>query len=135
MYDVKLWVMADCRTPGETRKKYAYWLECNGRHVEDSGEITATWNGTILEAIVKGLERIRANCSVTICTGNGWILNMIENNLEKWAENDFRNYKGDEIANADKWRKIQQYARSIRLLGKRLEVDDKELMKRCGNMI
>lgn len=132
MFEVKLYVYVDALDPHKSKKEYTYCLECNGKKLKGSGIAYETWHGAQLEAMVKGLGRLTENCTVTIYSEDKWVLNMINHELQKWSENGFKNYKGDEIANAEKWRKIQQRSRSARLLTCAVEPHDKDyLISQC----
>jgi len=54
------------------------------------------------------LMRMNQACEIHIHTENTYILNMMENNLESWAENGFISSKGTPLENQEEWKKLWQ---------------------------
>lgn len=131
MYKVDIFIRVNQRDPRVTYKEWSYCLEYKGRRLIDSGESHDSWNGANLQAITEALSRLTQSCDVTIHTEDKWLCNMAANNLEKWAENDFKNYKGEQISHAEKWRLFLQKSRTNRILMLPVELEDhKEIERR-----
>lgn len=105
---VNIYIAVDSRNTRKSKKKYGYVLELKDnpdtRH--GFGEIEATYNGTTLKAINEALGRLNQSCEVHIHTENGFIANMIENNLDTWAGTDFKTKKGKSVENQEEWKKL-----------------------------
>lgn len=65
----------------------------------------------VLEVICKALERMKEPCEIHLYTEDVYVLNMIDNCLEKWKANGFRTSKDKLVKNEDLW---QQYDRVSR---------------------
>lgn len=53
------------------------------------------------------LDRLNRSCEVYIHTEDHFVLRMLENNLEKWAENNYMGSKGP-IKHAELWEEIYE---------------------------
>ena len=93
-----------------SEKMYGYVLECKIRGEpitrEGFGETTGTRNGATMQATAEALSRLTKPCEVTIYTQNTFIKNMYGVCLKDWAEKDFCNSQGKEIANRELWERI-----------------------------
>jgi len=101
--------------PASTRKckkRYGFVLECIINEIPHTrdwfGECEETYNGAVLRAINEALMRMNQACEIHIHTENTYILNMMENNLESWAENGFISSKGTPLENQEEWKKLWQ---------------------------
>lgn len=138
MDKVDLWVWEDNKSPKETPKSYACSLETirQGRSVRKAweGERNASWHGLVLYAIAEGLERFRLNAEVTIRSSNKWVLDRIDQNLEEWEKNGFKTKKGEEIKNADLWKRIAKRRHMLLIRTKYMGAEDSvELMRHTIN--
>lgn len=66
----------------------------------------STWNEGILQAFVSALGRLKSPCEVHLYTQNRTILDLFDNNLDKWMQTGYRNSRGQEIRNAQLWRQL-----------------------------
>lgn len=110
MQRVDIYIETDNTSPRAMPRKYGYVLECelHGRTVtrEGFGQTEGTYNQSVLTALAAALERLREPCEIHIHSNNRFILNMVDNNLGKWAAGGFVNGKGDPIANREQWEKV-----------------------------
>ena len=93
-----------CINPVSTRKskkRYGYVLECvidEIPHTKDKfGECEETYNKATLMVINEALSRMNQPCEIHLHVENTYILNMMENNLDLWSRNGFKNSKGREF--------------------------------------
>ena len=107
---VNIYIATDSKNTRKSKRKFGYVLECelagNPYTKEGFGEVETTYNGAILIAINKALERLNFCCEVHIHTENGFVANMIENNLDTWAGADFKTKKGKPVVNQEEWKKL-----------------------------
>ena len=66
----------------------------------------STWNEIILMTFISALTRLNRPCELHLYSQNKAVLDLIENNLESWKENRFRNSKGEPIRNAKLWEEL-----------------------------
>lgn len=108
MYRVDIYIGIDSANTRKSKRSYGYVLEClkNGepKTVKGFGETESTYHETNLIAINEAMERLNQSCEVHIHTGDKFILNMMEHNLERWAANDFKTSKGRPVESEDQWR-------------------------------
>ena len=71
-------------------------------------EVDETWNGAILQAFIKALSKMNRNCEIHLYTQNKVILDMIDNNMDTWKKNGYRNSRGTPIRNAQLWEKLAE---------------------------
>lgn len=65
-----------------------------------------TYHRATIVTITKALERIKPGRTVVIHSDNRFVLDMIQNNLRDWIENDFQDKKGNLIKNAEEWKSM-----------------------------
>lgn len=110
MFEVHIYVTQDSANTRKTKRNYGYVVECKikgePRTVEGFGQTKSTYHETSLIAINKALERLNQSCEVHIHTEDRFVLNMLENNLERWAYNDFKTTKGKSVESEEEWRKL-----------------------------
>lgn len=110
MKRVNIYIATDSKNTRKSKRKFGFVLECelagNPFTKEGFGEAESTYNGITLIAINKALERLNQCCEVHIHIENGFIANMIENNLDNWAGTDFKTKKGKPIENQDEWKRL-----------------------------
>lgn len=117
---VNIYIETDTVFPRSSEKHYGYVLECylNGLPYtrEGFGSMTGTFNEAILTAVKEALNRIKTRCEVHLYTRNSYILDMLDKNLDRWAEAGFVGAKGQQIKNADIWRGIYEASRELNLV-------------------
>lgn len=111
MYQVNIYIEIDNASPQVTEKQYAYILECQRRSGEPVtrekfGAITGTYHQATLTALNEAMERINQSCVVRIYSQDMFVLNMIDRNLSRWVATDFKNTRGNPLANWEEWRKF-----------------------------
>lgn len=112
MKTVNIYIGTDCASTRKSKKSYGFVMECfvrgEARTKETFGESEGTFHRVILEVICKALERMKEPCEIHLYTEDVYVLNMIDNYLEKWKANGFRTSKDKPVKNEDLW---QQYHR------------------------
>lgn len=110
MFDVHIYIAQDSANPRKSKKTYGYVCECEIkgelRTVEGYGETESTYHETTLIAINQALGRLNQSCKVHIHTEDKFILNMLTNNLDQWAANDFKSTKDKPVEYEGEWRKL-----------------------------
>lgn len=113
MFEVHIYVTQDSANTRKSKRSYGYVLECKvggePRTVEGFGQTESTYHETSLIAINKALKRLNQSCLVHIHTEDRFVLNMLENNLERWAGNDFKTTKGKPVESETEWRKLWEH--------------------------
>ena len=109
--DIDIYIECSSASPKEKERQYRYLLECRSLpgNTRSGGDfMTGTFNMVTMTALIQALERIKWPCTVYIHCRNEWMLNMISHQLHIWKEKDFRNSKGNLIANAGLWQRITE---------------------------
>lgn len=108
--EVHIYITVDSASTKVTEKWFGYVLECTvtGQIYTKEGfdKIEGTYNQTVLSALVKSMNCLKKSCEVHVHTEDKFILNMLEYNLEKWAEMDFVTSRGKPVANQNEWKRI-----------------------------
>lgn len=108
----EIYIETDSTKPGISKKCYGYVLACKlhgeVRTKEGYGYVEGTYHHAVLTAMVDAIERFVRPCEICIHTEDAYVLNMMENYLDDWVENDFRNSRGKPVNNVDKWRELQE---------------------------
>lgn len=114
MQKVNVFIAIDNISPKPTEKKYGYILECDvkGEAVtrEGYGQTYGSYHKAVLMAIADALERFNKKCNITIHTEDDFVLNMMQKNLHRWAENGFLTTKGKSVANNEEWSRVWSLA-------------------------
>ena len=110
MQRIDIYIETDSTSPRTLARKYSYVLECElrGRPVtrEGFGQTEGTYNQSVLTALTEALARIKQPCEIHIHSGNEFVLNMVDNNLSKWAAGGFVTGKGKPVAKREEWETI-----------------------------
>lgn len=110
MQRVDIYIETDSTSPRPQARKYGYVLECElrGRPVtrEGFGQTEGTYNQSVLTALTEALARIKQPCEIHIHSGNEFVLNMVDNNLSKWAAGGFLSSCGRPVANREEWERV-----------------------------
>lgn len=105
-----IYIETDSKAPRRRSRKYGYVLECivkgETQTKESFGEIEETYHGAMVTALEKALIRFHKPCEITIYAPDGWLLDMLEIQLEKWADADFLNAQGRPISYQKQWMHI-----------------------------
>lgn len=110
MFEVHIYVTQDSANTRKSKRSYGYVLECairgETRTVEGFGQTESTYHETNLIAINQALKRLNQSCEVHIHTEDRFVLNMLQNNLDRWAGNDFKTTKGKPVESEEQWRTL-----------------------------
>lgn len=109
--EIDIYIECDSTSPKEMDRQYRYLLECRsfpGNTRSGGDQLTGTYNMATMTALIRALERIRRPCTIYIHCRNDWMLNMLVHQMQAWIEKDFRNSKGNQIANAGLWQRIAE---------------------------
>lgn len=112
MYEVHIYIAMDNVSPREAKRNYGYVLECmTSKGIatrEGFGSVRGTYNKAILYAMIQAMSRLNQSCELHIHAENSYVMNMLEHQLSKWAGADFKNKKGEPVANAEEWMQVWQ---------------------------
>lgn len=73
---------------------------------------SATKNGRSIENLVNALKRLKKPCNVIVKTDSAYLYGPIMNQwAQKWAQEDWKNAKRQDIANAEIWK---EYIKSLK---------------------
>ena len=116
MHDVDIFVDISSHSLRSAPRIYGCVLSCKrlGKApatLEIFGSCQGTYHHCFLEAIIAALGRMNRPSSICIHGPDDYVLNMIEHNLNKWAENSFRDSKGCPVKDADAWRQAWELLR------------------------
>lgn len=108
MYEVHIYIETDSVSPRRMERWYGYVLEYEtktGRPITREGfkKITGTYHQATLQAMNAALGRLTKDCELYIHTPDEFVVDMVENNLETWAECGFINRRGQPVANQEEW--------------------------------
>ena len=112
-----LYIEVDSVATKETQKHYGFVIETvirgNTYTVEGFGTCFGTYHKAVLDALANALERYKRPCEVTIHSQDSFVLSMIEQNLQQWAESDFLNSKGRPVKNQEEWRRVHEKSQGM----------------------
>ena len=110
MFEVHIYIGVDSISAKASEKWFGYVLECqiSGRTEtrEGFGRTEGTYHQATLVAMTKAMERLNQSCEVYLHTEDGFVLNMLENNLDRWAASGFLTTKGKPVANQEEWMQL-----------------------------
>lgn len=117
---IDIYIECSSTSPREMDRQYRYLLECRshpGNTRSGGDRLTGTYNMASLVALIEAMERIVRPCVVYVHCRNEWMLNMLRHQLHEWIEKDFRNSKGNLIANAGLWQRIAELSEDHDMVG------------------
>lgn len=107
IYRVNIYIETGSRCFQKKKRQYAVILECEtAKGIATKGkfkETDATYHQAVLQAMAEGMEMLNRSCEAEIHIQDEFITNSVENCLDAWITNDFRNPKGEEIKNREEW--------------------------------
>ena len=107
-------------SPKAMERQYGYVLQCEvtgeNRTREGFGTATGTYHQVTLKALIEAMERFHETCEICIHSEDTFILNMMECNLESWANNAFQTAKGKPVANREEWIRIWELSKKHLIL-------------------
>lgn len=110
MRKVTLYIETSSAALGKKKRFCGYILEyitSSGKPVTGKAyrEGEGTYNQEYLNTATQAMWHMKEPCDLSICGKNSFVLNMIQNNLENWAEHDFCS-NGKEILNRKEWENL-----------------------------
>ena len=118
--EVHIYIETDSKAPKAQVRKYGYVLECNLRGTtwtkEKFSEAEGTYHSVTLRALIEAMKRLTKPSEVHIHTQDVYILSMLEENVDNWAENGYLTSKGKPVSNAKQWRELHDIAENHLLL-------------------
>lgn len=115
MDKVHIYTYTDIRGPRRRRGYYIYLLEQQTAkgpatlHKIEKTEGPETENKVQLMALIKALRRLTKNCDLAIHTHSEYVAaGFKEGWLQKWVRNDWRNGKGEPVANRAEWEEMAE---------------------------
>lgn len=111
MKKINIYSYVTVKGPGKKDGSFTYLLEFETA----KGNATLTKQGEVKEAsetranlqiLIEALGRIKERCEVTIYTDYTGLKIAVEEWLQEWKKNQWKNAKGKEIANKEEWQKI-----------------------------
>lgn len=108
MKEVNIYISVDKSTPKAVPRGYAYLLEYfrkdgNPETRFGTGTGTLTLHQAALQAMIEATGRLNCECWLHIHADDLFVLNMIKNNLPKWA---YENFETKKLANKELWQKL-----------------------------
>lgn len=107
---VDIFLIISSRSPGKTKKAwYKYILVCNGRSLEDKGELKeTTGHRLLLTCAIEALKRMTKPSMITIHTDCRYLIN---NHMQEWKDAGWKR-PGGELKNADLWQQLYALQKS-----------------------
>ena len=104
MLDVELYTDGACSgNPGPGG--WGFVLKCKNKEKQVSGFKDNTTNNVMeLTAVIEGIKAINKPCNLTIYSDSAYVCNaFIQNWIESWQNNGFKNAHKKEVANKELW--------------------------------
>lgn len=106
MFKVNIYLAQDTASTSKYKRSHGFVIAYKKKNGEDEtrqgfGETEETYHGATLICLLDAMELLTQSCEITVHSEDRFVLNMMKNNLEKWAETDFRNAKGDPLKHAE----------------------------------
>ena len=116
MFEAHIYISTDSSSSKITEKHYEYVLECclmSGKTArrEGKGKTKGTYHQATLTAMTEALKRFNQSCEIYIHMQDGFVLNMMGHNLDRWAGNGFLTSRGEPVANQKEWMKLWTVSR------------------------
>ena len=116
MYRVDIFADTSSHSLRDAHRAYGCILACKSTGgtpvtLEIFGGCQGTYHHCFLAAIIAALRRMNQPSRIYIHGPNDYVLNMIERNLDTWAGNGFRDFKGKPIKDNDAWKQAWELLR------------------------
>lgn len=111
MYEIHIFISVDSANTRKSKKSYQYRLTWKKEVREGTGEIEGTLHEATLQALVEAMRRINQSCKIHIHSGDRYVLNMIDSQLDRWAGNGFRTAKGEPVQSKGLWEELWRLAK------------------------
>lgn len=113
---VKIYIYHTIRSPRSTYGAYSYILETEiNKKIATLTKIgileDTKFNKAELDVCLGALKRLTKVCDVVLVGVSNYIINGLNEWLPKWVENEFKNAKGEEVANAKEWQQFWEYTK------------------------
>lgn len=109
MRKVTLYIESSSTYMGKKPRLSGYVLEYIAKGLPVTGQAfregAGTYNQEYLLTIADALEHIREPVELLICGSNRFVLNMIRDRLQTWAEHDFIS-NGKPVVNQEEWKSV-----------------------------
>lgn len=109
MRKVTLYIECSSTYIGKKLRLSGYVLEYITRDLPVTGQAfrkgSGTYNQEYLLTIADALGHMKEPCELLICGSNRFVLNMIRDRLQTWAEHDFIS-NGRPVMNQEEWRAV-----------------------------
>lgn len=111
---VNIYIYQTIRGPGKKAGAYTYILETEINNktatLTDTGLLEPmTENKAELKTLLKALKRLRGESDLVIFTESQYIKIAIDEWIDKWIHDNWKNAKGKEIANIEEWQQVKAY--------------------------
>lgn len=115
-----IFLKVSSNNPKAMERKYGYVLEYKAdgeeRTREGFGEEVGTCHQVTLKALIEAMGRFHEPCEICIHSEDTFVLNMMEYNLESWANHEFQTAKGKPVANQEEWMQIWELSKEHLIL-------------------
>lgn len=110
---VGIYIETDSLQQSSAKRKYGYYIGAMRKGEmqteEGFGEIEATYHQTILYVLAEALGRFHAPAEITVYSRDAYVIaNLLKK--EEIQEAGFKDKKGQDIKNAEEWKKICERA-------------------------
>ncbi len=112
MDEVNIYTYTTIKGPGKKSGAFIYILEtetAKGPATLTKAELIAdvTENQAELRALIKALKRLNKLCNLNIYTDSAYLAAAFNQGwLENWIKNDWRNSRGEPVANMSEWQEM-----------------------------
>lgn len=106
MYEIHIYISVDSANTRKSKKSYQYRMTWKKEVREGAGEIEGTLHEATLQALVEAMRRINQSCKIHIHSGDRYVLNMIDSQLDRWAGNGFRTARGEPVQSKGLWEEL-----------------------------
>ena len=96
-----------CQLP-EGKKYHKQWLK----------QYAGSANKGYISALAFALSRFNKPSHISIYANNAYIVNILNEWLERWSLSDWKNAKGKPVANVNEWRTIWQLIKGHEITAK-----------------
>lgn len=110
MFEVNIYTATTITGPGRRMGQYMAVIVYKGKK-EYTREIygekqETTYHESVLLAITKAIDLLTKPCAIKVRTDCPYFACNLEERLEAWVKNDFKNGKGEDIAHWELWEKL-----------------------------
>lgn len=114
--EINIYIELDSMSPKTTEGYYGYVLEWKTKTREGFGKTEGSPAKRLLVALTEALDRIRVDCAVNIFCGNRWAAHALNDDLEHWKENGWKNVRGTEIKHKELWERVEKHTETMDIM-------------------